>query len=69
MYVAPNLAIRLEVVSASLTRDELALMVEIAADLADDPGELSLCLGEQLEIAERRIVDDALHGRGLLPNN
>lgn len=40
------------------------LMVEIAADLADDPGELSLCLGEQLELAERRIVHDALHGPG-----
>lgn len=65
MYVAPNLATRFDAVSASLTRDELALMVAIAADLAADPGELSLCLGEQLEFAERRIVGDALHGRGL----
>lgn len=65
MYVAPNLAIRLNAIFDSLTQSEIGVMLEIAEAFTDDPGELSLCVGEQVEMAERRIVRDALHGRGL----
>ncbi len=63
MYVAPNLAIRLDAIFPSLTPKEVCNMLRIAADL-EDP-EFSLCLAEELEFCEKRILDDALHGRGL----
>lgn len=65
MYVAPNLAIRLDAIFDSLTPDEIGAMLEIAAAFTDEPGELSLCLAEQLELAEQRIILEALHGRRL----
>ncbi|WP_296819355.1 hypothetical protein [Thiobacillus sp.] len=40
-------------------------MLEIAGAFADEPGELSLCLAEQVELAERRLIRDALQGRSL----
>ncbi|MCA1977636.1 MAG: hypothetical protein LDL19_00210 [Thiobacillus sp.] len=63
MYVAPSLAIRIAAIAPHLTPDEAGLMFEIAEAFADEPGELSLCLGEQVEIFERRIIIDALRGR------
>ncbi|MDP1924297.1 MAG: hypothetical protein Q8K57_05875 [Thiobacillus sp.] len=63
MYVQPNLAIRLDAIFPSLTPAEVGVMLGIAAAFADEPGELSLFLAEQVEIAERRIIRDALHGR------
>lgn len=65
MYVAPNLAARLDAIFESLTPREAGLMLEMAVTLADDPGELSLCLAEQIDMAEKRIIMDALHGRSL----
>lgn len=65
MYVQPNLAIRLDAIFPSLTQSEIGVMLEIAAAFTDEPGELSLCLAEQVEIAERRIIHDALQGRSL----
>lgn len=65
MFVQPNLAIRLDATFDSLTPDEIGVMLEIAEAFTDDPGELSLCLAEQVEMAEQRIIRDALHGRGL----
>jgi len=63
MFVQPNLAIRLNAIFASLTPREVCNMLRIAADL--DGPEMSLCLAEELEFCERRILDDVLHGRGL----
>lgn len=65
MYVVPNLAARLDAIFESLTPSEAGVMLEIFADFADDPSELLLCLGEQIELAEKRIIMDALHGRSL----
>ena len=62
MYVQPNLAIRLDAIFPSLTPDEIGVMLEMVAAFTDEPGELSMCLAEQVEIAERRIIRDALHG-------
>lgn len=63
MFVQPNLAIRLDAIFPSLTPKEVCNMLRIT-DL-DDPGEFSLCLAEELEFCERRIIRDALHGRSL----
>jgi hypothetical protein len=65
MFVQPNLAIRLDAIFPSLTPDEIGVMLEIAAAFTGEPGELSLCLAEQLEIAEQRIILEAVHGRRL----
>lgn len=65
MFVQPNLAIRLDAIFPSLTQSEIGVMLEMAEAFADEPGERSLCLAEQVEIAERRIIRDALHGRSL----
>lgn len=65
MYVQPNLAIRLDAIFPNLTPIEVGVMLEMAEAFADEPGELSLCLAEQVEMAERRIIRDALHGRSL----
>lgn len=54
---------QLNAVFASLTPDEIGVMLEIAAAFADEPGELSLCLAEQVEIAEQRIIRDAIMGK------
>ena len=48
MYVPPNLAIRLDAIFPSLTSDEIGVMLEMSTALAEEPGELSLCLGENL---------------------
>lgn len=63
MFVQPNLAIRIDAIFPSLTQSEIGVMLEIAAAFKDEPGERSLCLAEQLELAEQRIIRDALHGR------
>ncbi|MBU1223100.1 MAG: hypothetical protein KKA22_12915 [Gammaproteobacteria bacterium] len=65
MFVQPNLATRLNAIFPSLTPDEIGIMLEMAEAFADEPGELSLCLAEQVEMAEQRIIRDALQGRGL----
>ncbi|MDP1683362.1 MAG: hypothetical protein Q8L39_16515 [Burkholderiales bacterium] len=65
MFVQPSLATRLDATFPSLTPDEIGVMREIAAAFADEPGEFSLCLAEQLELAEQRIILEALHGRPL----
>ena len=65
MFVQPNLAVRLAAIAPSLTPDEIWMMFDIAEAFADEPGELSLCLAEQLELAEQRIILEALHGRPL----
>jgi hypothetical protein len=66
MFVQPNLAVRLDAIFPSLTPAEIGIMLEMAGAFADEPDELSLCLAEQVEMAERRILDDAIHGRGLV---
>lgn len=65
MFVQPNLATRLAAITPSLTPRESELIFEIAEAFADEPGELSLCLAEQLELAEQRIILESLHGRPL----
>ena len=65
MFVQPNLTIRLNATFPSLTPDEINAMLEIAAAFTAEPGELSLCLAEQLELAEQRIILEAVHGRRL----
>lgn len=65
MFVQPNLAIRLDAIFPNLTQSEIGIMLEIAAAFTDEPGELSLCLAEQVEMAEQRIIRDALRGRSL----
>lgn len=65
MFVQPNLATRLATIAPSLTPRETELIFEIAEAFADEPGEMALCLGEQLDLAEQRIILEALHGRPL----
>lgn len=65
MFVQPNLAIRLDAIFPSLTPAEIGIMLEMAGAFADEPGELSLCLAEQVEMAEQRVIRDALRGRSL----
>lgn len=64
MFVQPNLAIRLDAIFPNLTPKEVGNMLRIAYDL-EDPSEFSLCLAEELEFCEQRIIRDALHGHGL----
>lgn len=65
MFVQPNLATRLAALAPSLTPHESELIFEIAEAFADEPGEMAICLSEQLELVEQRIILEAIHGRSL----
>lgn len=65
MYAAPTIAARLAAIAPSLTQGESELIFEIAEAFVDEPGEMALCLGEQIDLAEQRIILEALHGRPL----
>lgn len=68
MDARPSLFARFDTLAPKLTRDELGIIADIAVQFISDrdaPAEAERCLDEYLDEFERRIIDDALHGRGL----
>lgn len=61
----PSLFQRLDAIAPRVTPNEYGVMLEIALQYYDDPAEFETMLGGQLELVERRIILDALHGRSL----
>lgn len=61
----PTLFQRLDAIAPCVTPGELGAMLEAALQLYETPDEFAAVMDEELAIVERRILDDALHGRGL----
>lgn len=61
----PSLFERLDALAPRVTPTEYGVMLEMALQCYSDPGEFESMLGGQLEIVERRIIDDLLHGRSI----
>ncbi len=63
--MTPTLFQRLDALTPRVTPGDYAVMLEMAFQLYETPDEFAAVMDEQLAIVERRILEDALHGRGL----